>query len=558
MLNSPIQTRISERMVASAAAPRPCPRRIRVGILLDTLRPPRWVKQILDDVRASETLSPVLLLAERPRQQSKVQRQDADGCNALLRLWTRLDTLIRTNEENAMKLVGINPGDYGDVTLIGTGACTPNDLARIQKLHLDVIVNLSSLTSSKELSSVARRGIWDFAGADPPSASFFWQQRKSPIVTDEIRQQTNGVERILHRALLTSDPESPYRAQNVLLWRRSAFLVNRLCALANDPEKEPAFEDLVPAPPPENVHQTPAPSNLETARLLAGILANGMGRIVQRQLTTQHWFIAVRKSRGAPIGANDMTGFKVIRSPRKRYYADPFVIEVSGNQYVFVEDYRSDEGKAVISYFIYDGSGDVDATVALETDYHLSYPFLFRWKDALFMMPETSHAHRVEVFKATEFPNRWQPYAVLLDDVVGYDPTLLEYGGKFWLFLSGVLKYGAQNNDLSIYYAENPFGPWHSHPGNPVVTDPRRARPAGAIFSHGGHLYRPGQDCWGSYGRAITVSRIEELSETRYREVPVSRIAPEWFPNITGTHTFNDNGHIQVIDGRVLAPRWCV
>ena len=40
----------------------------------------------------------------------------------------------------------------------------------------------------------------------------------------------------------------------------------------------------------------------------------------------------------------------------------------------------------------------------LERPYHLSYPFVFRWRDQWFMMPETSNAARIEVFSAQPVP----------------------------------------------------------------------------------------------------------------------------------------------------------
>ncbi len=558
-----MQMRVPETIVSSTQPAVTCSRPVRVGVLLDSQWSPRWVKQVLDDIRLCSGVVPYLLVVTSSDTAQPTRTRNGDsGSPVLLRIWTRLDNFFRADNASATAPVHLQLSEYGDVFPVhvsGAGVCSPGDLERVEKLGLTVIVNLATSCPDLRLPSAAQRGIWRFAPFDSVlsqnNARFFWQQLKSPIVTDCIVEHSDGAPRLVHRAFVASDPESPYRAQNGLLWRRSAFLVQRLCALGDRATENPPMEER-PSEAVQSSGAMPAPSNLQTARILAGVLANGAKRIVQRQITNQHWFIALRQSPNVPFSNQDMKGFRVIRSPRNRYYADPFVIEIAGKQYVFVEDYRTDQRKGVISYFVDDGSQYVDAKPALETEYHLSYPFLFRWNNEIFMLPETSGAGRIEAFRAVKFPDRWEPHAVLLDNIVGYDPTLLEYDGKFWLFLSGVLKYGAQNNDLSIFYADHPFGSWHPHPGNPVVSDPLRARPAGAVIRQGGHLYRPGQDCWGTYGRAITVNRIEELSETQYREVPVGRIEPKWLPGITGTHTFNDNGRLQVIDGRIRTPRW--
>jgi hypothetical protein len=44
----------------------------------------------------------------------------------------------------------------------------------------------------------------------------------------------------------------------------------------------------------------------------------------------------------------------------------------------------------------------------LERSYHLSYPFIFRWGSDIFMIPETSDNRTVEVYRAVEFPGKWE------------------------------------------------------------------------------------------------------------------------------------------------------
>jgi hypothetical protein len=95
------------------------------------------------------------------------------------------------------------------------------------------------------------------------------------------------------------------------------------------------------------------------------------------------------------------------------------------------------------------------------------------------------------------------------------------------------------------------------HPRNPVVSDARCARPAGAILFENGSIIRPAQDCSGPYGSAVVFRRIEELNRERYREVEVSRINPGWLEGNRGTHTYNRNAAYEVVDGRRFrARRW--
>ncbi len=64
--------------------------------------------------------------------------------------------------------------------------------------------------------------------------------------------------------------------------------------------------------------------------------------------------------------------------------------------------------------------------------------------------------------------------------------------------------------------------PWKEHPLSPIVkNDLRTARPAGRPFVIDGALYRLGQDCLPTYGRAVRAFRITEISPTTYAETMV-------------------------------------
>ena len=111
-----------------------------------------------------------------------------------------------------------------------------------------------------------------------------------------------------------------------------------------------------------------------------------------------------------------------------------------------------------------------------------------------------------------------------------------------------------KDDELHIFHAPSPLGPWTPHRLNPVKSDARCARPAGRLFRWNGHLYRPSQDCSGRYGSAIVINRIVRLTESEFEEKAVSRIDPKWAPDLLATHTLNSSDGITVVD--VLVRRW--
>src|SRR5690606_9233249 len=109
-----------------------------------------------------------------------------------------------------------------------------------------------------------------------------------------------------------------------------------------------------------------------------------------------------------------------------------------------------------------------------------------------------------------------------------YDATLLEHAGHWWMFVTLVENSGASTSDeLFLFHADHPLSDhWLPHPANPIVSDVRRARPAGPIFMQDGVLYRPAQDGSRTYGGSIRLHQIDELSPTKYLETEIGCIDP--------------------------------
>lgn len=274
----------------------------------------------------------------------------------------------------------------------------------------------------------------------------------------------------------------------------------------------------------------------------------------RRHCFEEQWHVAVRPRITGP-GALNLNGFHVLNTPHDRFYADPFVAERGGRSYLFFEEFVFAKRKGVISFIEFDEQGfKGKPSVVLEMEHHLSYPFLFEWEGQTYMLPESRDSGRIELFRAVDFPSRWEFAGCLLKDVWAVDATIFEHEGHFWMFAGGVKKNGKINSELFLYYADSPLGPWLPHPSNPVIADASRARPAGQIFTHEGALIRPGQDCSRSYGGAIVLNRIDVLSPTQYEETPFRTLGPEWFPAAIGTHTLNHSEHYQTADARILIP----
>jgi hypothetical protein len=121
---------------------------------------------------------------------------------------------------------------------------------------------------------------------------------------------------------------------------------------------------------------------------------------------------------------------------------------------------------------------------------------------------------------------------------------------RWWLFASPARAYIPNWDELVLFYADDPFGDWHPHPANPIVQSATGGRMAGSLFEHEGHLFRPGQDCRGGYGRGVVFAHIDTLTPEAYQEtlVPCPVHLPEKVPGRGQWHTFAYSNSWCVLD----------
>jgi hypothetical protein len=239
-------------------------------------------------------------------------------------------------------------------------------------------------------------------------------------------------------------------------------------------------------------------------------------------------------------------------SRRGRYAADPFGLEERGALHVFFEDYDQVMATGIISHVEVRADGDCSPPEPiLDPGCHASYPYLLRAEDAVWMVPETADAREVRLYRAVDFPTRWELETVLLKDVQVSDPTIVERDGRWWLF--GTTRGRGVDDALRIWYAPRLTGPWSLHAIDPVKVDARSSRPAGTPFIMEGKLHRPAQDCSERYGGQVVVNRVELLNERQYAERPIRQVRPAAGSRYAGgLHTLNGVGRRTLIDGNAV------
>ncbi|KAK4754551.1 hypothetical protein SAY87_002655 [Trapa incisa] len=208
------------------------------------------------------------------------------------------------------------------------------------------------------------------------------------------------------------------------------------------------------------------------------------------------------------------------------FVADPFIYMQGNDLYLFYETKNSITGKGDIGVAksTDDGATWKQLGIALDEDWHLSYPYVFEYQGQIYMMPEGSAKGDLRIYRAVNFPLQWKLEKIIMKKPL-VDAFIINHHGKFWLFGSDHTGFGIRKNgQLEIWYSNSPFGPWKPHKRNPIYNTNKGmgARNGGRPFVYHGDLYRVGQDCGETYGRRVRVFKVEVLSKDEYKETEVS------------------------------------
>lgn len=255
--------------------------------------------------------------------------------------------------------------------------------------------------------------------------------------------------------------------------------------------------------------------------LAAAIFASMAARDVMAQDKKTVWTLGIYSGesplqlRPAPKVGNPALTSADVTDMKVDAVAHPFMIIKDHRYYVFftAKDLKSDGGGIGLAESS-DGMKWKFRRTVIREPFVQSHPFVFEWQNEYYLIPEAHTETSVRLYKATAFPDEWKYVGNLLEGDHFISPTLVRYRDLWWLFTSP-----SGNDTLRLFYASDFRGPWKEHPLSPIVKkDLRTARPAGRPFVIDGVLYRLGQDCVPTYGRAVRAFRITEISPTTYAE----------------------------------------
>jgi len=536
---------------------------LRVGVIAYADGTTRFGRALLDDLCSCAYLSPVLVL-HAPSPASATVRRPPAAYHVYQRVVGRKARLAPD------PLAGAQHRD-----LLGglpTLACGMRDGAQLslpagaldalRRAELDLVVNLTGIAPDSELVDATRHGIWYYRVGGAPLGSTAAPGlrefiRRDPVTTAELRALVPGragelVLRSVHVATMVyllpdANGSAPlWCAQYLLIAALRTLHARGWMAL----QREAAA--AAPAAPQAPAASAQSPGNAALLTWLgARLLARAWHRLRGRGAESPCWNLALRRS-ARPLyeraSTQDLREFRWIANPPGHFLADPFLFRHGADTWLFFEDFSFATGRGTLSCARVGEDGQLlDLAGCLERPYHLSYPQVFRTPEGIFMIPETADAGVVELYRAAEFPYRWEWSAKLLD-LRAVDSTVVHAAGRWWMFTSP-MTVPANAPTTLLFAADTLRGPWLLQERCEVAADARTARGAGAIVDTGTGFIRPSQDCTLEYGRRLLFNRIEALDSQNFAERAPPAIEPGWLPGMVGLHSYARAGEWEAIDG---------
>ena len=239
-----------------------------------------------------------------------------------------------------------------------------------------------------------------------------------------------------------------------------------------------------------------------------------------------------------------------ISNPDGRFLADPFLFSNKGRTVCFAEDFFFEQNRGKISAYEITYQGYQELGVILEEDFHLSFPYIFQYKNNIYMCPETSEKKEIRLYICNEYPKSWSYYKTIMKNVSAVDTLIFPFD-NYWCLLSNMCssQMGEHNSELHLFLSDDPLSDkWKPNKNNPVIFDSKKGR-NGGLFELNGDLYRVNQIHGKShYGKAFGINKIIQLDDETYIEKTINTVDPSFYPNIKGTHHFDYHENFLIFD----------
>ncbi len=527
--------------------------KIKVAIITDNVQVSEWIFLMLSKVKAIENVSVCCIILDKTSKNKKKPGWLQQKVFEVLVKFEKKPgktSLQALHKRNFSKL--FPHLNFIDGSAFRGNNADPQKLLATLPARIDVLIDLTGEADVNRLPLTPTHGTWRYTFGRNSK----WQIPGIYEIINNVCYTEIGLSstapglsssNFLVRSFSSTNNLSFSKNINAACFKAASFIPRKLEELyqTGNVGYEKEYNDDVAS----DIHTPANGITLYSLKHFTGIVSKKLNK----RSFFEQWRIMYHTN-AREVNQQSIKEFKSIIPPRNVFWADPCLfVNEEGRQFIFFEEYPYKTKIAHISVIeLYEDGTFSQPGVVLQKPYHLSYPFIFKAEGKLYMIPETSGNRTIELYSCVDFPNKWQFEMNLMENIHAVDATMHIHNNKFWLFVNLKENAGASAwDELFVFYSDKLMTTnWQSHPKNPVISDVRRARPAGGLFYKNNRLYRPSQDSSCTYGYAININEVVNLDERDYTEKKVTTVLPGWNNDVTATHTLSVVNNMAVIDAR--------
>lgn len=530
--------------------------KIKVGLLVDGFSVPAWMHETIKRITQTEYIDVAVVV----KNQSAVPA--FKGFSYLI--YNNYCKLSRKYGKAAPKaFLRKNIAEFVKNIPVENITIEQPNVDAIKNYGLDVLLKFSFAKVEGEILNAAKLGVWAFDndkifGSAGTNAGVWEVINNNCTTSIALEMLTDKGSQVLYESY-SSTNISISKNQNLACWKAVSFMPRRLKELYE--LGEASFIKHI-ADYNGQLNKTAAlpttpPTNIKFINHLISRYTKWISRKIWNRSNHEQWqllyhFQYVNK---LPVTTSSSNfPYKEIVPPNNCFWADPCVFTTDdGRRFIFFEELIYARKRAHLSVLELKEDGTTSKPeIVLEKPYHLSYPFVFKEGNDIYMIPETSANKTIELYKCVSFPDKWEFQMNLMENLHAVDTTIHKKDGRYWMFVNIKENKGASAwDELFLFYADTLFTKeWKAHAQNPIISDVRQSRPAGHLIEHERKLYRPSQDCSCTYGYATNMCEVITLNEKEYKEKIIEKLLPKWNDKVTAVHTLSNNNGLTVLDAR--------
>ena len=275
-----------------------------------------------------------------------------------------------------------------------------------------------------------------------------------------------------------------------------------------------------------------------------------MNTSLLRKYLTPRWALGFVRGGMTAVMESDQLQIDWVKMPKDRWYADPFILEVTDKEIqLLVEDFGYRLHKGIISLLHIDrATMTVTARKELlELPTHLSFPAILRKDGHIYVYPESMRSGKLTLYEYHPETESLTHSTVICDDPI-WDSVISDLFGEPLLFT-------AAHDDfhLDIYQWEEDkqrFVPYQSIPS--TLPD---SRLGGSPFAYKKGCFYPAQNCIRTYGAGIDIKKLDNKNG-EFHVTTVKQLTSPHPDYPLGMHTLNEYKGVVVIDVKGYPIKW--